>query len=1226
MTKLESFFTLDWFSGGRLARVFAVFAVLVGMTAIGLGQETTGSMLGTVKDPSGAVVANAKVTVTTPTLPGGKTTETDSKGYYHFANLPPGEYVITVDAKGFQTLKREGLAIDVGRSPTVDLTLTVGSEATVVEVTSEAPLIDVTTVTTQTNISRDVLSNVPTGRSFQSVIQFAPGASNEPLMGNTYQSNGTGSGSPGSQTNGNSYGYSVAGGSDSENSYLVEGQETANLIGGYSHTNVPTDFIDEVQIKSSGVEAEYGGALGGVVNVIMKKGTPHYHGSVFSSYESQGLDASPAGIGSGSAAAYNRWKYNPLTTDTPLCSGACKANLSNEIADLDQSVQFYQPKKSHFSFIQPGFTFGGPLLPFSSKLRDRLFFFVGFDPELDREENKVNYNQANSGTPGLGIVPFSTNTNTYYTNARVDAKVSNKIRVFGSWLYQLQRQYGESQAGADSIQTSSSTAAGAQNANAPQNVVTNNAPSVYAHTQGFDAPNMTVNTGADISITNNIVSTSRFGYYFENYHDFGYPNAVPTYDFETSGTGATAYNGTALPASLQQGQGYLSQGSVLETFFNGNKAIQLDQDIAWYKSTPFGTHNLKFGYQLNRRSNILSEAYNAPLVYMYVGGKQSYTTQTSEGLTTCPAISKADGTPLTVSAAGDTCQGQYGWFQIYDYGVGGSAIGYNHGLFVQDAWSLKHGITLNLGVRIEKEYLPGEVEGPGVPPNPINFSWGQKVAPRLGGAWDVFQNGKMKVFGSYGVFNDTMKLNLAISSFGGEYWNNCNYAYNSGALSSINVAYNSAKRSCPGLDDTSQAVWGGGTQPAGVQFIETVNERAAVVTCATCNPYEEAVAPNLQPYRQHEDVLGVAYQFSRTTALEVRYDRRRLDHVIEDSSIFNPAIGETFVIVNPGQGVNSTFEGFCNFLYSTGPNPCTSSTGAYPPTQAVPAARSYDGVEFRLNKAISNHWYGLLSYTYSNFRGNYTGLTSSDQSDNSEGNSGGGRDAPNNSRAFDEPNFSFNSYGGSSSGLLPTDRPNKVKAIAYYEWKLKENLTSDFGIFDYIYQGSPNTSYIEDTGLPAGYDFPVQVFNRGKWANISQNQSTGAVTVGSPYTYRNPLFAQTDFNINESYKLPGSKALGFSATFANVFNEHAVTSVFGQVDSASSYINQSQEFLVNGLSVFDGVPWYAAAMHPYNVASLLQANPGSVVSGGPQTISNLYGKPYTYQIPRTLRFSARFTF
>ena len=1221
---MKSDLKLTWY-------VFAILAVF-GMVGIGLAQETTGYLSGTIKDPSGALIAGARVTVTTPTLVGAKTTETDGKGYYHFANLPPGAYTVTVDSKGFASLKREGLVIEVGHSPTLDLTLTVGAESTLVEVNAQGPMIDTTTVTTQTNVTQDEINFVPRGRSFQSVIEFAPGASNEPLMGNTAQSNGTGSGTPGGQTNGGNYGYSIAGGSDSENSYLVEGQETANLIGGYSHTQVPFDFIDQVQVKSSGVEAEYGGALGGVINVVMKKGTQNYHGSVFVTFENQGLDASPAGY----------WFYNPQATDSPLNSGS--GSSATEIADLDQPAEYYAPLKSHFSYIQPGFTLGGPLFPHWKAMEDRIFFFVGFNPELDRIENIVNYNATGSSYTGLGRVPFSQNTNTYYTNARVDAQVTQKIRVFGSWLYQLQREYGENTPGIGVVGASNF----ADSANGQYNPTTGAAPSNFSHTLGYVAPNITTNTGADWTITNNLVSTTRFGYYFENYHDFGFPNTGQDFDFLTStGTSAsypTYPNGAttqtvSLPTGLTNlAQGTTSQAEVLETFYNSNKAVQLDQDVAWTKSTPWGTHNLKFGYQLNRRSNLLSEAYNAPRVRLYISSatsNQSYSTSTTEGVANCPAIAKADNTQLVVntSAGTDTCQGQLGWFQVYDYGVGGSAVSYNHGLFVQDAWTLKHGLTLNLGVRVEKENLPGEVEGPGVPPNPISFSWGQKVAPRLGAAWDVFQDGKLKIFGSYGVFNDTMKLNLAISSFGGEYWNNCAYAYNSGALSTVNVTYNGSKRSCPGIGSNSTAIFGGGSTPAGVQYIESVNERAAVATCATCNPYEEAVAPNLQPYRQHEALFGADYQLSRTMAFEVRYDRRRLDHVIEDSSIFNPSLGgETFVIVNPGQGVNSTFSGFCSFLYSSlytsSSNPCASTV--YPPNHTPAAARSYDGVEFRLNKAISNHWFGMFSYTYSYFRGNYTGLTSSDQADSAEGFSEGGRDAPNNSRAFDEPYFSYNSYGGSSSGRLPTDRPNKFKLDAYYEVNEGERLKSDFGVFDYIYQGTPNATYIQDVGLPAGYDFPQYIYGRGTWANISQNQSTGAVTVGTPYTYRNPVYAQTDFNFNQSYKMAGSKAISFSATFTNLFNERAVTSVYEQADSASSYINQSQSMLINGLAVPDGIPWYAAVMTPYNAAALLKANPGSVGStatyNAPQSISNLYGKPYTYQLPRNVRLAVHFTF
>ena len=200
---------------------------------------------------------------------------------------------------------------------------------------AEAPTIDVTTTTTQTNITQDVIQDVPHGRSYQSVIQFAPSARNEPLMGSTTMANGSGSTSPGNGSNGNAYGYSVAGGSDSENSYLVEGQETANLIGGYSHTNVPFDFIQEVQVKSSGIEAEHGGSLGGVINVVMKKGSNNYHGSVFIQFENDALDAGPS--------SYLR--YDPKCSQVPNAAGTFL---------VDPGAQHYQPVKPQTSDVFPG--------------------------------------------------------------------------------------------------------------------------------------------------------------------------------------------------------------------------------------------------------------------------------------------------------------------------------------------------------------------------------------------------------------------------------------------------------------------------------------------------------------------------------------------------------------------------------------------------------------------------------------------------------------------------------------------------------------------------------------------------------------------------------------------------------------------------------------------------------------------------------------------------------
>lgn len=1149
-------------------------------------QETTGALQGTVKDASGAVVPNVQVSVTTPTLVGIKTTQTDGHGYYRFANLPPGSYVITASAKGFDTLKQEGLKIEVGHIPSVDLTLTVGSQATTVEVTSESPAIDVTSVTTQTNITQGVIDYVPRGRSYQSVIQFAPSARNEPLMGNT-STNGSGSVSPGNGSNGNAYGYSVAGGSDSENSYLVEGQETANLIGGYSHTNVPFDFINEVQVKTSGIEAEHGGSLGGVVNVIMEKGSSKFHGSLFSYFENSFLDSRPN--------PYTR--YDPNGVQTTNASGTA---LNDPVA------QSYQPVQPKYSDVFPGFTIGGPLLPMFPRMRDKIFFFGGFNPELTRTEIKLNYGPTNGG-----IVPFSQNVNTYYTTARVDASITNRIRVFGSWLYQLQRENGENLPTNDSsngLYNPVTGCFGSATSTANPCNSTGTAPSVYSHNLGYVAPNLTVNTGADITVTQNIVSTTRFGYYFENYHDFGYPRTGVGYQFQNSGTissGATDAFGQPLPASLQQSQGFQNQAlNANFTSYNANKAIQLDQAISWYKSTPFGTHNFKFGYQLNRLSNLISQTYNVPYVQLFVGNSP-YSPGSPLGTTNCAAIQAQDGTP--------GCEGKYGYATVFDFGTGGSAISYNHGLFAQDSWTVGHGLTLDLGIRFDKEYLPGENVGNGGPAKPINFQWTDKIAPRLGAAWDVFQDGKVKVFGDYGVFYDVMKLNLAISSFGGQYWQNCVYALNTADYTTIDAAFNSNHRDCSGSNSSSQANFASGSTPAGLQFIENLNQRAFPTTCSTCSVAQEGVAPNLKPYRQHESVLGVDYQLGKNLAFEARYDRRRLDHVIEDSAIYNPNVGETFVIVNPGQGVNATFTGFCSFLYGPGNAGCDSTT--YPPNQTIPAARSYDGVEFRLNKAMSNHWSGLFSYTYSHFRGNYTGLTSSDIADGGQG----GRNSPNNSRSFDEPYFSYNAQGGSSSGLLPTDRPNTMKGYAYYEFGFLKKFTTDLGIFQTIYQGSPNTTYA-NVGLSYNA-FPVDVYNRGVWADVKQDPGTGAITVGSPHVYRNPFYNQTDFNVNEGFKINDAKALMFAATFTNLFNSQTVTAVNEQIDS--SYGGGTQYITPGGQAIFNGIPFYAAAMNKYSVSQGLNSNNNL---GSPETVNSQYGKPLYYQLPRTIRLEAKFTF
>jgi Carboxypeptidase regulatory-like domain len=1174
---------------GSLFVGFVVCALLMLGVRIS-AQETTGGLRGTVTDPSGALIPDANVTLTGTTLVGTKSFQTDASGVYHFENLPPGTYAVEVAAQGFSKLDRGGVVIEVGHLPTLNLELQVGTQSETVEVSGTAPLIDVTTTHNVTDITEDVVENVPHGYSFQSVLQFAPMVRNEPLAGGMVgpnaagsTGNGTGGQQAASGTNGQGFGFMAGGGADSENSYLVEGQETADAIGGFSHTNVPFAFIQDVEIKSSGTEAEYGGALGGVMNVIMEKGTNSYHGSVFSQFERSSWDGSPN--------AYLR--YDPAFNAGPMIGSAY----------ADATPQQYQPKKDGLTDNFPGFTFGGPLLP---SLKNRVWFFVAFNPEFRDDTRTVNWNfPGNSAFPAtIGPTSFPSDQETYYTNARIDAALTQKIRVFGSWLYQYQRETGEFQPQADSViglLDSSATSPAA----------------LYTSNLGYSAPNVTTNVGADITLSPRVVATVRWGYNFQNYHDFGMPTNGAFDAFDASGVGSTDNLGNPIPAGSQLSQirGFNSAPNNLNnTTFDDTHHNQINGDVSWLVNK-WGSHNFKAGYALNRLSNAVLQHFNEPAVIVFPGSGNFYTPEGPVGQANCaPFIALYGG-----------CAGQYGYFYLYDLGSSGKATSMDHALYGQDSWTIGSGLTINAGVRLEHEYLPAENQPSGGISKPINFGWGQKIAPRVGVAWDPLKNGKWKVFFSYGKFYDTMKLNLAISSFGGQYWQNCYYALNTPDLSSIVPVFNSQSRYCVGPNTASQGNFGAAGPPPGITFLEDVNNRTFPTSCATCTSTEEGVAPGLDPYEQHETVFGIDHQLSKGLFFEARWDRRRLDSVIEDSAIFNPNVGETFVIVNPGKGVNRTFDGFYNFLYGT-PSGCS---GATCPPNNPPATRNYDGVEFRLTTAPSRHWAGMVSYTYSHLRGNYAGLTSTFLGDG-----GGGRNAPNNSRAFDEPFFSWQSNGTPVTGLLPTDRPNTFKGYGYYRLTWLRRFTTNFGAFQYFYQGSPVNTFA-DVGLSAapttgsygvpsaeGGEFPTYIVGQGNWLPVTQNPD-GSITTGTPYARRTPWFMQTDLQISQDFRVSEGKTLEFSVTSPNVFNQHAVVAYWESLDS-----NFYPQYLTpGGLTLFDGTPFYKAAESPYNVQALLNSGAGVTgTPGGPITVNSLYGKPLYYQLSRNLFMTVQFKF
>ncbi|MES2390233.1 MAG: TonB-dependent receptor [Acidobacteriota bacterium] len=1130
-----------------------MLAVLFSLGTVALAQETTGGVEGVVKDPTGANVANADVKIVGTGLIGAKSLKTDGSGYYRFVNIPPGTYTVSATATGFSELKRQGLRIEVGHLPTVDLVLTVGSGSEVVEVSAASPLIDVTQTTTLTNVTKDELDYVPRGRSFQTVLTFAPGAQNEPLQG----------------------GVQVGGAATAENSYLIEGMTTNSPNTGKSSSNAPFEFIQEVQVKTSGINAENGGAMGAVINVIQRHGGNAWHGQLYTYYEADPMDASLP----------TTHRFNP--------QGSTNGRF-------DIAVQNYTPVKDHYRFVQPGGLFSGYII------KDRLWVVGGLSPLITATRRTVNFSNSTCLAAGncAGIRSFNDNTQQYFSFARMDYKLTEKIRLYGSLQYAYYRETGSALPASDSVQ-------------GLFNVNSSTAPDNFNNGIGNVQPNILAAAGADITITPNLVATTRFGRFYTNFADRGLPNGArylwlfssqpttSTGDPNKTGYGLNGATDASASAAYSQASGFFNINANEPNLSLVYAQTTVAQDIAYFKKSSFGTHNLKFGYQLNHLLNVNNQQYTSS--YTRIGWGTNYAPGTAQGVANCKAIEASnltnygttDNTKWTVvsgalvktpntDTTATSCMGANGYIIARDgVEVNGQASSNNNSFYAQDGWTAGKGLTINAGMRIEKEYLPSYDKYP----SGISFGWGSKIAPRLGASWDVFQNGKLKVFGSYGVFYDQIRLNLAIGSFGGNYWHDCAYALDSPNFTTFALTKDATGHYCPAGGVNVGANFS--TTPSNVRFIENQDFRIPSNDPAS----GAAVDPDLKPYREHTVTFGAEHQLSRMWTIQASYLRTRLDHAIEDAGLIGPN-GEYFLIVNPGEGV-----------YYQPVAGCTSC-------KIQPrAARNYDGLNVTLTKSSSRHWFGQFVYTYSNLRGNYSGLTSTDIADG-----GGARAAPNNNRAFDEPFFQFDAHGNTDNGKLPTDRPNTFKAIAYYNFNHFKRFETHLGLFQQAYQGTPLTSYIDVNGSANSY--PTNVEGRGKWMDITQD-ATGNLVIGTPYVKRTPMYLQSDGSFIESFKpdtAHESWRVQFEANVTNVFNHKAATFIQSHINSP----NSSRYILPPGSTA--GVPNYGLLESGYDWKAL--ANGSGAATGGnqPLTLNSEYGVATGYQSGRSIRLEAKFIF
>jgi Carboxypeptidase regulatory-like domain/TonB dependent receptor/TonB-dependent Receptor Plug Domain len=285
-----------WVTGFPCAsrRALAVAALL--LCARASPGQTTGSIEGRLTDSDGGALPGAAVSASSPSLQGTRTGVADHDGAFRFPGVPPGDYTVRAVLPGFRPTEKTA-TVRLDGTARVDLVLEPLREEEVVVSGSSAP-IDTASTTTGTNYTSSVIARLPVSRNYADIVRSNPGVSSDR-----------------GDTEGRSLALTVYGATSAENRWIIDGVDTTNVFKGIQGKAINNEFVQEVEVATGGYQAEYGRALGGIVNVVTKSGGNAYHGDGFVYYDSTGTTATQkfepgdSGLEEMRVADGSRWDY-----------------------------------------------------------------------------------------------------------------------------------------------------------------------------------------------------------------------------------------------------------------------------------------------------------------------------------------------------------------------------------------------------------------------------------------------------------------------------------------------------------------------------------------------------------------------------------------------------------------------------------------------------------------------------------------------------------------------------------------------------------------------------------------------------------------------------------------------------------------------------------------------------------------------------------------------------
>lgn len=1002
LRKMRAFDANLWRNASHIA-VFSLFVLSFASVMQVAAQERFGELTGAATDATGAILPNVQVTMTETRTNRTFSTTTGSNGTYVIRNLEPGAYTVTFEINGFSKYQVPNVNLTAGRVLRIDAQMEVGSTSQSIEVTDAAPLIDTTTTAVATNVTAGEFNLLPKSRTFQSLAFLAPTANTGTIEG----------------------GLQINGASGAENQYVVDGISTTSLIQGNSRQNAAFEILQEVQVKTAGIEAQYGGALGGVISAITKSGGNDFHGDIHYYF-----------FGS------------------PLNAGDPRRLLMDPKDQV--TVTYQQDYKYDRQNQEIGYSLGGPLI------KNHLYFFSAASPRFLKANRDVLSSDGQ-------LLNFKQDSKYWQAYNKVSWDILSNLRANAAFLW--------SPSSTDGVIPSSALAYANSSTSTASSLLVN-------RNRGTFSPQTNYNASLDWTATPTTLVQLRASRFWDNYKSLGVPG-VSAVEWGNSSVGLP-FN---IPADLQRGTGSTSTPRVRNTEYDLATRTWFQADLSHFMHFA-GSHDFKVGVGRMKNVNKVQEGYpGGGYITLYWGTEFE------------DPISKVKD------------RGQYGYYQLDTIGTRGSTGGTLDNIYVQDRWRMGR-VSLDLGLRLEKEVVPSFRRD--IKETAFEFGWGQKVAPRIGGSFDAFGNGKLKIYASWGMFFDWVKYELARGTFGGDVWTT---AYRS--LDTLDVL------SLSGTNLPGRNLWPGG----GVQDHRVPSFGADVVD------------PNLRPMSSDLTNVGVEYQLSPSTLLAVRYTRNHLRETIEDLGVLDQFGSEVYIYGNPGRGLAQH---------------ATVSTATTPFDYPRPV-RNYNSLEFTLSRRFADKWFGSATYLYSRLRGNYAGLQNSDEifpggtgrvSTNSQQISGtAARPGTSASRAYDLDTYLFDSKGHLSvDGPLGTDRPNTFKLYGSYFQPWGKFGTTDIGGFFVAQSGVPISTWVQDIN-----QIPLFVNGRGDLG-------------------RSPFYNSTDLVIGHEIKLSESKRLRFEFNATNVFNQKTaeyVYTFYNRFRVRSSLINLSS------VNLFEGYDWQA---------------------------------------------------